>query len=562
MNRRAVLPILAILSLAFLLSPLARSQDTDDQQEQDAQAQAKAKQKKQKDLEKELLPVYREWLNGPVSYIITPEERSAFLHLETNEERENFIENFWERRNPDPGSADNTYKEDYYERIAYANEHYSSGIPGWKTDRGRISLMWGKPDDVETHPSGGPYTRPADEGGGETSTYPFEDWTYRYLPGIGENVVIEFVDPTGSGEYHLTMDPSEKDALTYVPGAGLTDMEAMGMSSKTQRFENTDGTHDPQALGMQPESMNEFSRLDLYAKIQQAPAVKFKDLEAVVDSRVTANQIHFDCQSDFLRITADTDLVPITVQIPNRQMSFQEKNGVQTATLHVFARITSLSGRVVNTFEDSIAADTPDSLLQQYLKGYSIYQKAVPLSPGLYRLDVVVKDINSSNLGVLNTRLAVPRFEDDQLGTSTLILADQISKVSSTNIGQGEFVLGDLKVRPKMDATFDQGTQMGIFLQVYNLKVDPKTHQGNATIEYQVLRVDDPNPVVKFTENSQQYNQHGEEIWIEKALNLKSIAPGRYKIQIQITDNDDKQVITPTADFTVQAPGAAQAPSK
>ncbi len=563
MSCRSVVPILAVLSLAFLLSPLARSQDTDaDQQQQDAQAQAKAKQKKQKDLEKELLPVYREWLNGPVSYIITPEERSVFLHLETNQERETFIENFWERRNPDPGSADNTYKEDYYERIAYANEHYSSGIPGWKTDRGRISLMWGKPDDVETHPSGGPYTRPADEGGGETSTYPFEDWTYRYLEGIGENVQIEFVDPTGSGEYHLTMDPSEKDALTYVPGAGLTDLEAMGMSSKTQRFENTDGTHDPQALGMQPESMNEFSRLDLYSKIQQAPAVKFKDLEAVVDSRMAANQIHFDCQSDFLRITADTDLVPITVQIPNHEMSFQEKNGVQMATLHVFARITSLSGHVVNTFEDSIAADTPDSLLQQYLKGYSIYQKAVPLSPGLYRLDVVVKDINSSNLGVLNTRLAVPRFEDDRLGTSTLILADQISKVSSTDIGQGEFVLGDLKVRPKMDAIFDQGTQMGIFLQVYNLKVDPKTHEGNATIEYQVLRADDPNPVVKFTENSQQYNQHGEEIWIEKALDLKSIAPGRYKIQIQITDNDDKQVITPTASFTVQAPTAVQAPSK
>lgn len=103
---------------------------------------------------------------------------------------------------------------------------------------------------------------------------------------------------------------------------------------------------------------------------------------------------------------------------------------------------------------------------------------------------------------------------------------------------------------------------MGIFLQVYNLKVDPKTHQGNATIEYQVLRVDDPNPVVKFTENSQQYNQHGEEIWIEKALDLKSMAPGRYKIQIQITDNDDKQVVTPTASFTVQAPTAVPAPTK
>lgn len=562
MNRRWVVPIFAVLALIFLLPPIARSQDADaDQQEQDAQAQAKAKQKKQKDLEKELLPVYRDWLNGPVAYIITPEERSAFLHLNTNEERESFIENFWERRNPDPGSADNSYKEDYYERIAYANEHFSSGIPGWKTDRGRIYLIWGPPDDKESHPSGGPYERPADEGGGETTTYPFEDWTYHYMEGIGENITIEFVDPTGSGEYHLTMDPSEKDALTYVPGAGLTDLEAMGLSSKTARFQNTDGTHDPQGIGMTPENANEFTRLEQFAKVQQAPPVKFKDLEAVVDSRVTANQIKFDCQPDFLRITEDTDLVPITIQIPNHQMSFQEKNGVQTATMHVFARITSVSGRVVNTFEDSISGDTPDSLLQQYVKGFSLYQKAVPLSPGLYRLDVVVKDINSGNLGVLNTALRVPRFQDDQLGASSLILADEIHKVSSSTIGQGEFVLGDLKVRPKLNATFEQGNQMGIFLQVYNLQVDAKTHEANATIHYEVMRPDDPNPVVQFTENSQKYNQHGEEIWIEKALDLHAIAPGQYKLMIQITDNGNKQVISPSANFTVEAAPAAQSAS-
>lgn len=567
MNRRSVLPILAVFAFSFFLPPPAHSQETDTEQQQTVQqqeqdAQAKAKKKKQKDLEKELLPVYRDWLNGPVSYIITPEERSAFLHLETNEERESFIENFWERRNPDPGSADNSYKEDYYQRIAYANEHFTSGIPGWKTDRGRIYLIWGPPDDKESNPSGGPYQRPAAEGGGETTTYPFEDWTYHYLAGIGENITIEFVDPTGSGEYHLTMDPSEKDALTYVPGAGLTDMEAMGMASKTQRFQNTDGTHMAQAMGSQPESYNEFSRLEQYAKVQQAPDVKFKDLEAVVDERLTANQIRFDCQPDFLRITADTDLVPITVQIPNNQMSFKEKNGVETATMHVFARVTSLSGHLVNTFEQAISADTPDALLQQYVKGFSIYQKAVPLTPGLYRLDVVVKDTNSGNMGVLNTALRVPRFADDTLGTSTLILADEIHKVSSGNIGQGEFVFGDLKVRPKLNATFEQGGEMGIFLQVYNLQVDPKTHQGNATIHYQVMRSDDPNPVVQFTENSQQYNQHGEEIWIEKALNLKSLTPGSYKLQIQITDNDDQQVVTPSANFTVQAPTVASAASK
>ncbi len=563
MNRCWAVPLVAILGFVLLLPVLARSQETDTtQQEQDAQAAAKAKQKKQKDLEKELLPVYRDWLNGPVSYIITAEERSAFLHLNTNEERENFIEAFWERRNPDPGSAENTYKEDYYERIAYANEHFTSGIPGWKTDRGRIYLIWGPPDDKESNPSGGPYERPASEGGGETTTYPFEDWTYHYLPGLGENITIEFVDPTGSGEYHLTMDPSEKDALTYVPGAGLTELESMGLASKTQRFENTDGTHMAQGLGMEPENYDEFSRLEQYAKVQQAPDVKFKDLEAVVNERLTANQIKFQCQSDFLRITEDTDLVPITIQIPNRAMGFKEKNGVETASMHIFARITSLTGRVVQTFEDPISADTPDSLLQQYIKGSDIYQRAVPLTPGLYRLDVVVKDINSGNMGVLNTALRVPRFPDDTLGTSSLILADEIHKVSSTDIGQGAFVVGDLKVRPKLDATFSQDSEMGIFLQVYNLKVDPKSHEGNATIHYQVMRPDDPNPVVQFTENSRQYNQHGEEIWIEKALALRSIPPGNYKLQIQITDNGDQQMITPTANFTVLASAAAPAPSK
>jgi len=553
MKRSLGVYVFAIVVGGLLFFPIARAQDSQQQGSPSAQQLKKRKKEKQKDLEKELLPVYREWLNGPVSYIITPEERSAFLHLETNEERENFIEAFWERRNPDPGSADNSYKEDFYRRVAYTNEHFSSGIPGWKTDRGRIYIMWGKPDEVDSHPAGGPYERPADEGGGETSTYPFEDWRYRYLPGIGENVELEFVDPTGSGEYHLTMDPSEKDALLYVPGAGLTQMEAMGMASKTQRFQNTDGTHDAAPLGGAPESMNEFSRLELYAKIQEPPHVKFKDLEAVVDSRLTPNQIHFDCHSDFLRITDDTDQVPITIQIPNRQLSFQEKNGVQTAVLHLFARVTSVSGRVVQTFEDTISADTPDSLLQQYLKGSNIYQKALPLRPGLYRLDVVLKDINSGNLGVINTRLQVPRFPDGQLGASSLILADEIRRVSSRDIGLGEFVLGDLKVRPKLNATFQENGQMGIFLQVYNLKVDPKTHEGDATIRYQVLNAAN-TPVVQFTENSRQYNQHGEEVWIEKALDLKSLAPGKYKLQIQITDNGDKQTISPSADFTVAAP--------
>jgi GWxTD domain-containing protein len=514
------------------------------------------RKKRDKELYKELDSPYKKWLNEDVIYIITPEERSAFIHLATNEEREEFIEAFWQRRNPDPDSTENSFKEEHYRRIAYTNEHFASGIPGWKTDRGRIYIMWGPADEVDSHPSGGSYERPSDQGGGETSTYPFEDWRYRYLEGMGENVEIEFVDPTMTGEYHLTMDPSEKDALLYVPGAGLTMMESMGMSNKTARFNNTDGTHLAAPIGGQPENQNEFTRLELYANIQKAPPVKFKDLESVVTSRVVRDQVKFEYRFDFLRITGDTVLVPITLQIPNSQMMFQGKDGVKSAVVNIFGRITTLSGRVVQTFEDTIRKDTTDAQFAQMAKGASIYQKAVPLSPGLYRLDVVMKDVNSSNVGAVNTRLAVPRYDEDKLASSSLILADQITAVSSKTIGLGQFVLGDLKVRPKLDSSFFAADTVGVFLQVYNLKVDDKTHKADASVKYLVTQGKNPDPVLTLDDTSDKLGEHGEEMTLERPMALATLAPGKYKLEVRVTDNLGKQTITPTAEFTVK--GAAK----
>jgi GWxTD domain-containing protein len=563
MGRCARVFLIGILAATFGSVQLAYAQGESQNQQNppadqnSAKKSAKQKGKSDKELRKELDSQYRKWLDEDVVYIISPEERSAFLHLATNEEREQFIEQFWQRRNPDPDSADNTFKEEHYRRIAYVNEHFSSGIPGWKTDRGRIYIMWGPADEIESHPSGGSYERPAEEGGGETSTYPFEDWRYRYLEGIGENVILEFVDPTMSGEYHLTMDPSEKDALLMVPGAGLTEMESMGLASKTARFNNTDGTHDAAPIGMATEAMNEFTRLDLYAKIQQAPPVKFKDLEAVVTSRLVRDQVKFDYRFYFLRITSDTVLVPITVQIPTGQLSFQEKQGVDSATVNLFARISTLSGRIVQTFEDTVKRDVPASLLQQARAVPSIYQKAVPLSPGLYRLDIVLKDVNNGNVGVVNTRLAVPRFEDDHLSSSSLILADQITPVSSKDIGLGQFVLGDVKVRPKLDASFAASDGMGVFLQIYNLKVDDQTHKSDATVQYRVMKDKTTEPVLKFDIPKEKLPEHGEELTLENIITLGSLPPGAYKLEVAVTDNLTKQTITPAMDFTVKAGSGA-----
>ena len=155
---------------------------------------AKQKKKQEDKLRKELETPYRKWLNEDVAYIITDEERKAFKRLSTDDEREKFIEQFWLRRDPTPDTEENEYKEEHYRRIAYANERFASGIPGWKTDRGRIYIVYGPPDEIDDHSSGGTYDRPIEEGGGTTSTFPFVDWTYRYIEGVGSNIKIEFVD--------------------------------------------------------------------------------------------------------------------------------------------------------------------------------------------------------------------------------------------------------------------------------------------------------------------------------------------------------------------------------
>jgi GWxTD domain-containing protein len=242
-------------------------------------------------LRKELSASYTRWLDQDVAYIITGEERAAFKKLQNDEEREQFVEQFWLRRDPTPDSLENEYREEHYRRIAYANEHFASGIPGWRTDRGRIYIAWGPPDERDTHPSGGSYQRTPEEGGGRTSTYPFEIWRYRHLEGVDSDVNLEFIDPTMSGEYRLTGDPCEKDALAKVPGAGPTLAESTGAASRSDRFGNTNGTSCGPSVFGQSEKMNQFRRLELMAKVFSPPAVKFNDLKAVVDSTVTYNAL-------------------------------------------------------------------------------------------------------------------------------------------------------------------------------------------------------------------------------------------------------------------------------
>jgi GWxTD domain-containing protein len=541
-SRTFLLPLLALLFGGSLGSGLLFPSPLPDKQD-------KEEKKRQKAIQKEMESPYKRWLSEEVPYIITDEERAAFKKFTTDDEREQFIEQFWERRNPNPGSPENEFKEEYYRRIAYANEHYASGIPGWKTDRGRIYITWGPPDEIDSHPSGGTYERPPEEGGGETSTFPFEQWRYRYIEGIGNNVVLEFVDPSMSGEYHLTMDPGEKDALLHVPGAGLTLMESMGMASKAQRFTRTDGMTTGQSLGGQPESMEEFTRLDLYAKIFKPPAVKFNDLKASVSHKITGDLLPFDVRTDFIRVTEDSVLTPITVQIANGELQFQNKDGVMHAVLDVFGQITTLSGRYVNTFEKGIRLDVPEGEFQKYQDRKSIYQEVVPLRPGRYKLSLVLKDDANGHMGALDLPVTVPRFDDDSLSHSSLILADLIQPLPMSQVGSGPFVIGSTKVRPSVNGNFTRDQKLGIYMQIYNLSLDPKTHKPSAEIEYDITK--DGQEVWKSTEDAAKVANASQQMTIEKQMPLQPLQPGKYTVAIKVTDNITKQSVNPAASFEV-----------
>ena len=517
----------------------------------------KQKKANAKALKQELGKTYKKWLDEDVRWIITDEERSAFKQLSNDEERDQFIEAFWARRDPTPDTPENEFKEEHYRRIAYANEHFAAGIPGWKTDRGRIYVMYGPADEIESHPSGGTYDRPMEEGGGSTSTYPFEQWRYRYLEDVGQEVIIEVVDTCMCGDYLMTMDRSEKDALLYTPGAGLTLYEQMGMASKTSRFNG-----GMERLGTGPlsssQASKQFDRLEQFAKLNKPPSVKFKDLEEVVSHKINVNLMPFDVLTDFVKVTGDTVLVPITVQIKNKDITFINKDGVSRGTVNIFGRLTTISGRVAQTFEDTVQVDVPPELLPKTTENASVYPKAVPLRPGRYMLEVVVKDVNGDRVGTWRRGMQVPEFTDDKLSTSSLILADKMYPVASKNVGTGNFVIGDTFVRPRVPGadgkpvSFKRDQKLNLWLQVYNLEMDEKTHKPSATVEYNVFNTTTNKPVIHTVESTEQMGNIGDQVTLKKTLSAANLQPGVYKLQIKVNDNISKQVVDPSTTFSVE----------
>ncbi len=535
--RKTVRLAIALLALTFAVpSGLAQKKNN----------QGQDPSEKPRNVKPELKKAYKDWLDKDVAYIITDEERKAFKKLETDDERERFIEEFWRRRDPDPDTDENEFREEYYERIAYANEHYASGIPGWKTDRGRIYITWGKPDEVESHPSGGSYNRESYEGGGSTSTYPFERWFYRYLPGVGSGIEIEFVDPTGSGEYRIARNPDEKDALLHVPGAGLTLAEEMGLSDKGQRIANLGGIGNSNYTREQD---SPFNRLQVLADLSRPPAIKYNDLASAVNTPVIEdNPLSFDVRVDFFRQSDERVITAFTIQTDNQNLVFQDSGGLQQAQLNIFGKITHVSGRRAGVFEDPVITRATPQELTDAKSRKSAYQKAVALSPGRYRVDVIVRDVASGATGVRHVGFEVPKYDPAKLSTSTLILAVKLEGLGDQP-AVGMFTIGSVKVIPNVSGSYHRGSPIGVYMQIYNAGVDQTTLRPSVDVEYALLK--DGKEIGKQIEDWRGNSDAGQRLTLARLLDSRNLAPGDYSLEVRVKDRVSNQALVQKAKFTI-----------
>jgi len=486
------------------------------------------------------------WLNEDVVYIITDEERSIFENLTTPEEAEQFIEQFWFRRDPDPRTAVNEFKEEHYRRIAYANERFHS----WRSDRGRIYIIHGPPAEIESHFAGGQYQRPTSEGGGTTKTYSFQIWRYRFIEGIGDDVLIEFVDKSMSGEYELAVRPEDKDALLHLPGAGMTMAEEMGLASKGDRPYFSPANRENYPLMSQSSRTNPFSRYETYSKIQRPTSIKYKDLQELVKVNVEYDLLPINVREDYFRVSDEQVLVPVTVQLASKDLTFKTENDVLVSRVAVYGLVTSITNRVVNEFEDDLVVSCQPGQLQKCLARDAMYQKTLPLERKTrYKLDLVVKDLNSEHIGVIRQAIVPPKFGPESLAVSSLILSNKIQILENPPEADERFVLGDVKVFPSVNKEFTSQVPLGVYFHVYNASIDQSTFAPSLRVAYKLFQNDQLlRQAIDENGESMQYFSN-RLIVLVKGLRVEGLEPGKYQLHVEVSDRLTNSQLTVVEGF-------------
>lgn len=509
-------------------------------------------------LKEEQEDYFKQWLDQDVIYIISDEERNVFEELTTAEEKENFIEQFWFRRDPDPKTAANEYKTEHYRRLAYANEKFSVGMPGWMSDRGRIYIIHGPPVQIEAHPTGGQYQRPLREGGGWTQAYPWERWRYHFIEGVGQDIELEFVDRSLTGQYKLALNPEQKDALLQSGKGGPTIFEIWKLESKGDRPYINPLKRDGWAH-LQRERDRPFERYLNYAKVQGAKPVKYKDLQELVKINVTYEKIPINVRLDYFQLNEGRVLVPITMEMEEKHLSFGQQNDLYMAEVAVYGLVTSLSNQIIEEFEDDLATGYRAERREAVGTGRAMYQKILVLEDkSRYKLDLVVKDLQSGRVGVVRKAIVPPKYGSGELTLSTPILSNQIFLLEDLPDETPMFVLGDVKIRPSIDNVFRSDEPLGLYFQAYNSALDQSSLTPSLSIKFRITHEGDTVlEIVDESEQSVQFFSSRRMVFIQE-LPIAGLRAGRYNLEVVLNDHVGNKSASAELEFEMVDPIGSQ----
>jgi GWxTD domain-containing protein len=446
------------------------------------------------------------WLNDDVRWIIMPEEHAAFQRLQNDEERDNFIEQFWTRRDPTPDTEENEMKDQHYRRLFYANEQFGEKVPGRMTDRGRAYVRYGHPDSRES-------LNAADG-------TPIERWRYRYIEGIGQEQILEFRDACGCGEYKLVSGPSE------LPGES--------------------GIGDGPRHNQTPIPISQ---------LYKPPAVRFKDLEEIVSHHIQMKLVPFGVRVDYANVTPVSDLVPVTISLDNKDLNWREENGQARMSVNIFGRLSALTGRIAQTFEDALADSVPVAQLPERQHQTRDYWKVLPLRPGRYRLDIVVKDVNADKIGTWSRGIVVPEFPAGEFAVSPVVMASELATPRKVF---ENFVLGNSVIHPRVPSgddslpVFRAGEKTFAWFQVYGLTMDEKGSSGPVGLDYSVVDTKIKKKKTSLLLSDVQERNNEPQMTIRKELPLAGLPPGNYELNIKIVDQRFHVAITQKAGFSIR----------
>lgn len=454
----------------------------------------------------------KQWLEEVVPYIITDIEKSVFINLPNEIERGKFIEKFWEKRDPDPRTPENEFKIAYYKRITLANKFFgTSGIEGWQTDRGKIYILLGPPNEIQRDLSPSETVFSSFHG-------PKETWNYWGLrnPRLPYNLEFIFVDEYGTGNYIL------ESSLTL----------------REQSRENFDIS-----------SIHyHFNQMEILAEAMKNPFESEKEFQEIITTQVTYNLIPLKYDLFCLKGTEKTTYIPVVIEIPYSKLSNKKIEDKYYYSLTLMVNLRNRIGQ--NLFQKSRDINfnhSPTELPSLEDEIYRI-QTVLFLEPGDYKIYLLILDNFSGKIGSSQQEISVRKFGMDELALSDIILSRGKYDAKGKKLESTERSLLKREIFLDITKIFKSGQELNIYFEIYNLSLNHETGLNNFRVEYFFLRNGKLLAQVPYPK-SDQTNQ--KDCRVQTSLKLRNFKSGEYVLQVKVTDENLRKSITKEIQFQI-----------